>query len=443
MPPSDDKPNARDLVAANRSLSGEVAQLTAELDSARNRFTDAVLSVQEGFTVFDRDRRLVLCNETYLQFYIDAVGQEIADMIVPGAYQLDFLAAAFEAGMFPGIKGTTEEYIEQRRQRQRVYRRAVEIQFSSGVWVQVNERPTQDGGHVSVYTDITELKRREVELAEKSNSLEQLSRQLAKYLSPQIYDSIFSGEKEVKVASNRKKLTVFFSDIANFTETADKLESEELTQLLNHYLTEMSQIALKYGATIDKYVGDAIMIFFGDPSSKGVKEDALACVQMAIEMREKMHSLQSVWRDSGIEAPLRCRIGVHTDYCTVGNFGSEARMDYTIIGGGVNLASRLETSADPDEILISYETHAQIKDLVACEEHGQIDVKGIAYPVATYRVIDLHEKLDTGRRPIRIDLPHLRLDADTESMSEEERHEASSILSSALERLTKDRRQPD
>ena len=148
--------------------------------------------------------------------------------------------------------------------------------------------------------------------------MEQLSNQLAKYLSPQVYESIFTGKQEVKIASRRKKLTVFFSDIAGFTETTDRLESEDLTRLLNHYLTEMSQIALSYGATIDKYVGDAIVIFFGDPETRGVKEDALACVEMAIAMRKRMLELQHVWRASGIEKPLQCRIGINTGYCTVG-----------------------------------------------------------------------------------------------------------------------------
>ncbi len=148
------------------------------------------------------------------------------------------------------------------------------------------------------------VEERTVELAEKSNTLEQLSNQLAKYLSPQIYDSIFLSKQEVKIASSRKKLTVFFSDIADFTETADRLQSEELTELLNQYLTEMSQIALEYGATVDKYVGDAIVIFFGDPESKGVKEDALACVKMSIAMRWRMNELQHVWRDSGIDKAI-------------------------------------------------------------------------------------------------------------------------------------------
>ena len=178
-----------------------------------------------------------------------------------------------------------------------------------------------------------------------------------------------------------------------------------MTQLLNHYLTEMSQIGLDHGATIDKYVGDAILIFFGDPESRGVREDALACVRMAIAMRDKMQELQRLWCESGIEKPLRCRMGIHTDYCTVGNFGSDDRMDYTIIGGGVNMASRLESSATPGEILISYETFAQVKDLIGCEEHGTIQVKGIAYPVATYKVLDSHENLGRQRRRIR---PHDR-----------------------------------
>jgi hypothetical protein len=119
-------------------------------------------------------------------------------------------------------------------------------------------------------------------IAQKNKELESLSKKLSKYLSPQIYHSIFTGAQNVEIASSRKKLTIFFSDVVNFTETTDKLESEDLTNVLNLYLTEMSNIALEHGATIDKYIGDAIMVFFGDPESRGVKEDARACVRMAI-----------------------------------------------------------------------------------------------------------------------------------------------------------------
>ena len=279
------------------------------------------------------------------------------------------------------------------------------------------------------------IDQRETELAEKTTVLERLSKQLAKYLSPQVYDSIFTGKQEVKVASSRKKLTIFFSDIAGFTETADRLESEELTQLLNHYLTEMSQIALSHGATIDKYVGDAILIFFGDPETSGVREDALACVQMAIDMRRRMRQLEDLWRESGIEKPLQVRMGIHTGYCTVGNFGSEDRLDYTIIGGAVNVASRLESLAAPGEILISYETFAHVNERIACEERGKIEVKGVAYPVATYCVLDSYDDLEHARRSFREHHAHLRLDLDLALMTIEDREEAVVSLTHALQLL--------
>jgi adenylate cyclase len=130
-------------------------------------------------------------------------------------------------------------------------RRASGAAPGHGRWIMVSERRTEDGGTVAVYSDITELKQREQGLTEKSNTLAALSSKLAKYLAPQVYDSIFTGQQDVKIVSKRKKLTVCFSDLVGFTEITDKMESEDLTELLNHYLTEMSKIALQYGATID------------------------------------------------------------------------------------------------------------------------------------------------------------------------------------------------
>ncbi|MEE9158087.1 MAG: adenylate/guanylate cyclase domain-containing protein, partial [Gammaproteobacteria bacterium] len=230
---------------------------------------------------------------------------------------------------------------------------------------------------------------------------QQLSNKLAKYLSPQIYASIFSGEQSVEIASKRKKLTVFFSDIADFTETTDSLESEELTNLLNHYLTEMSKIAIDHGATIDKYVGDAIIAFFGDPESRGVKEDARTCVNMAIAMQRRIQELQSEWLDKGLERPFRVRIGINTGFCTVGNFGSEDRMDYTIIGNEVNLAARLESHAEVGGILMAHETHSLVKDTIMAEEGDALTVKGFAKPVRTYRIVGLYDDLAAQGRIIQ------------------------------------------
>ena len=278
---------------------------------------------------------------------------------------------------------------------------------------------------------LSELRQREQDLTEKSTTLAALSSKLAKYLAPQVYDSIFTGQQDVKIVSARKKLTVCFSDLVGFTEITDQMESEDLTQLLNQYLTEMSKIALQYGATIDKYVGDAIVMFFGDPTTLGVKQDALACVQMAIAMQQRVGELAQEWRGIGIGTPLRCRIGIHTGYCTVGNFGSEDRMDYTMVGGTVNLASRLEHEAPPGGILISFETYAHVQDEVHCEERGQVQVKGIAYPVATYAV--LGPKQDAER-----DVPaHLQLDLDPERMTDDERRAVAEKLRRALGLLEK------
>src|SRR5262249_21035897 len=230
-------------------------------------------------------------------------------------------------------------------------------------------------------------------VTEKNQILENLSSKLSKYLSPQIYQSIFRGEQGVEISSKRKKLTICFADIAGFTETTDNLESEELTNVLNHYLTEMSVIALQHGATIDKFIGDAMLLFFGDPESKGVAEDAKACVLMAIAMQRRMHELQQEWRSRGLLRPFRIRIGIATGFCTVGNFGSRDRMDYTIIGNEVNLAARLQSATEPGSILLSHETNALVQGLVMTEEQPPITVKGFPKPISGYKLVGTYDNL--------------------------------------------------
>jgi class 3 adenylate cyclase len=402
-----------------------------EVAEARQRLVDAIESISEGFALYDAEDRLVLCNSRYREILFPG----IADVIVPGTQFETIVRHAAEGGLVEEAKGREEDWIAERLTAHRDLVVMLIHRRNPDLWILLNERRITGGGTVAVYSDITELKQREESLAEKSAALEALSNKLAKYLAPQVYSSIFAGRQDVRIASQRKKLTICFSDLAGFTETADKMESEELTQLLNQYLTEMSKIAAEYGATIDKYVGDAIVMFFGDPESRGVKEDALAGVTMALAMQKRMGELAEVWRNMGIETPLRCRIGIHTDYCTVGNFGSEDRMDYTIIGGAVNLASRLEQDAPPGSVLISYETFAQVKDTIDCEELGRVRVKGLAYPVATYRVIDLRANLGAACRTIRTELPHLKIEAEPALMSDEERNQAVEAVSEVLDRL--------
>ena len=259
---------------------------------------------------------------------------------------------------------------------------------------------------------IRQLDEHQALLSEKNQMLEILSGKLSKYLSPQVYSSIFIGAQTVEIASKRKKLTVCFSDIVGFTETTKNLEAEELSSILNRYLTEMSKIALEYGATIDKYIGDAMVLFFGDPETKGTKEDAKACVKMAIAMQRRMQELEEEWRDKGLERPFQIRIGISTDFCTVGNFGSQDRMDYTIIGSGVNLAARLQASAEPGGILIAHETYSLAKDIAMAEEQPPLSAKGFDKPIHCYKVVGIYDDLLEEGKVIREEQDGVRVLVD-------------------------------
>jgi class 3 adenylate cyclase len=273
-------------------------------------------------------------------------------------------------------------------------------------------------------------------LSEKNKMLEVLSNKLAKYLSPQVYESIFSGKSDVTLATNRKKLTVFFSDIKDFTDTTDDLEPEDLTLLLNDYLTEMSDIAFEYGGTIDKFIGDAILIFFGDPETKGLKEDALACVRMAVAMQRRLVDLRAKWHDLGLRRGFHKRIGINTGYCNVGNFGSQNRMEYTIIGGEVNITARMEGIAEPDGITLTAETYALVKDHFDAVALEPVQVKGIARDIHPFALRGVLDDEDAEKRVIRVDDEAFRIFVDlTRLVDKAEREGAAQQLDELASRL--------
>ncbi len=203
--------------------------------------------------------------------------------------------------------------------------------------------------------------------------LEVLAAKLGKYLSPNVYSSIFLGKTDVSIGSYRKVLTVCFTDIANFSNTAEKMSHDELTSWLNNYLNKMAKITLNHGGTLDKFIGDAVMVFFGDPESNGVEADAIKCVEMCKEMINEAKSLD-----------IEIRVGINTGMCTVGNFGSEDRMEYSIIGKEVNVASRLESNSSPGNILISESTYDLVKEHFKCNPKGGMEAKGIERKINTY-----------------------------------------------------------
>lgn len=214
-----------------------------------------------------------------------------------------------------------------------------------------------------------------------------LSKKLKVYLPHQFVEALADGDRDTEPDYKRRRLTVFFSDVKGFTSWTDKLEPEETRNILNQYLSEMNKIADKWGGTIDKFIGDAIMIFFGDPEYTNDKDHAIRCVKMAMEMQRKMNDLRAEWEDLGYLDPLHIRIGINTGYATVGNFGSENRLNYTVLGRAVNLSSSLETACTPDKITVSHTTYSLIKNEIECEPRGDIEVKGFSEPVKIYEVV--------------------------------------------------------
>ena len=190
-----------------------------------------------------------------------------------------------------------------------------------------------------------------------------------------------SGEHTGAAQPERRKVTLFFSDVVGFTNSADQMEPEDLASLLNEYLGEMSKIADAFGATVNQFVGDGIMIFFGAPEATSDSDHALRAVRMSLTMQQRMSELGEKWFAEGIQTPFRIRIGINTGMASVGDFGSEGRTTYSAIGNQTNLTARIQDHCEPGKVLISHTTWALVKDEIACEDRGEITVKGIHYPM--------------------------------------------------------------
>ena len=275
-------------------------------------------------------------------------------------------------------------------------------------------------------------------LCRQTRMLRNLAVRLARYIPSQVLETILDGTHEETIQTRRKKLTLFFSDIKDFTETTGEMAPEDLTYLLNKYFSEMSAIAVAHGATIDKFIGDAMVMFFGDPQTRGVKEDALRCVRMAVAMQHRMADLQALWRDKGYDKPFRMRIGINTGFCNVGNFGSDQRMDYTVIGAEVNLAARLEQMGEPDGIMLSYETYALVRDEFDVEEQPPIKAKGIAGEIRCFALKDIPDLPDRKPQYFAREQPGMRLTVNLAKLTPERRQAAIDDLEAAIDLLRKD-----
>jgi class 3 adenylate cyclase len=215
---------------------------------------------------------------------------------------------------------------------------------------------------------------------------------LSKYVAPQLADTISDGKIDQIWKHNRKKLTLFFSDIKDFTTITDSMEPEDMANVLNEYLTEMNTIINKYKGTLAQVIGDGLYIFFGAPESSNDKDHALRCVNMAIDMQQKMIELNERWFKKGVDEVLQIRCGINTGMATVGGYGSSERKEYTAMGMQTNITARLEQTCTPGGILISHTTWALVNDEISCSEQGKINVKGLNRPIRAYSVDALSDQ---------------------------------------------------
>ncbi len=233
---------------------------------------------------------------------------------------------------------------------------------------------------------LTDLANQVRYLSERYTTQMDTVNKLSKYMPSQLAQLILSG-KALTISNRRKHLSVMFSDVVGFSELSERLDSHDLALFLNTYMEEMGLIAKQFGGTVDKFIGDAMVVFFGDPDSLGPEADACKCAEMAIAMRRKINELRITWQKQGFEG-LSVRIGINSGYAHVGNYGHVSRLSYTAIGSQVNLASRLQSESAANQILISDSTYALIGHRISCSPRDAIKLKGFEHPVNCWQIED-------------------------------------------------------
>lgn len=223
------------------------------------------------------------------------------------------------------------------------------------------------------------------------------SRRLARYFPKPLVEKVLGSEDDLEIASDRRLLTIFFADMRGFSTITDKVEPERTTKLLNQYLSAMAEVIQSHGGTLARFMGDGILGFFGAPDPMQPEEQAERCVRTALAMHRRLADLAREWKSGGlVEDEVLIRIGIHQDFVTVGNFGSDEHMEYTAIGRGINLAARLESACTPGKILASYQIVAATRGLFPFGPLEKREFKGFAHQIAVAE-LDPGSARETGQ----------------------------------------------
>ena len=311
----------------------------------------------------------------------EAIGQNLDDLIAKDP-ELHAEATAWSA---EGMAGDSFHRIGRRTRKDGSL---VDVEIVA-VSVRLEGEPI---GFYIIYHDVTELEqtRRRLE-ARVDEQVAELVRtgELARFLPQQVAEGLLGGRLQADEPFERRRITVLFADMVGFTDLSESLEPEELAEVLNGYLREMTAAVLAHGGSMDNFIGDGVMAVFGAPQERPEAEQAWAAVQAAMEMRARCRQLAASLRERGIPADPDIRVGLNTAHCTVGVFGSEVMRAYKAVGFAVNVAARLQTAADPGSILCGFRTYALVKDRVRAEERGALSVKGALRPVEAWEIVGL------------------------------------------------------
>jgi adenylate cyclase len=218
----------------------------------------------------------------------------------------------------------------------------------------------------------------------------------SQYIHPGLINQILNRPEALRLGGEEKELTALFADIRGFTTLSERLTPSQLVDLLNEYLSEMTELIFKHWGTLDKYIGDAIMAFWGAPYPQ--TDHALRACRTGLEMLQALRHLQAAWESRGVPR-LEIGVGINTGAMLVGNMGSKRRFNFTVIGDSVNLASRLEgiNRQFGTNLIISESTLLQVKDQVVARELDLIRVKGKTQPVKVYELLGLAGDYDQYR----------------------------------------------
>lgn len=224
--------------------------------------------------------------------------------------------------------------------------------------------------------------------------------ELKRFMPQQIAEGLMAGQLSADDGFERRKVTLLFADMVGFTDLSDKLEPEELAEVLNEYLREMTAVAVSQGGTLDNYIGDGLMVLFGAPKQVDESVQAWSALRTAFGMQERVEELSTAMRARGIPADLTVRVGVNTGHCTVGVLGSDIMRAYKAVGFAVNVAARLQSEAEPGTVLVGFRTYALVKDRVVAEQRVPLMLKGAARPVEAWEIRRLVETDDEDRAPL-------------------------------------------